>query len=182
MLIVRGRGLWRAAVRVAIRMLVTAACAAAVLAATIPAPAVSINVRWAPGLPDAGREALERRFALASGGLREGTTYQYRLLDPSSANIRALVEHPAVEDTANLNRTAFRPPLRQYRPFVVGASALAAGFTGGVMWTVAPSLIRRSRQPVNVSARAAAAVVGVAPWALVAAALLFVLAAAAGLL
>ncbi|MGE0447442.1 MAG: hypothetical protein AB7P99_19630 [Vicinamibacterales bacterium] len=177
-----GRRLWRAVIRVAVPATVATAGAAALFAVTITAPAVSINVRWAPELSQRDRVDLEQRFGLASGSRREGTTYQYQLLDPSSSNIRALVEHPAVDDTANLHRTAFRPPLRQYRPFLVATRAMLAGVAAGLVWAFGPAVVRRARRPVRLTSRAVVAAAGAAPWALIGAALLFILAAAAGLL
>ncbi len=69
---------------------------------------VYVNVRWAAGVDAAARQRLERRFGLADGEPREGTTWGYALVDPSRANIRALVEDPAAADTHQLHRTAFR--------------------------------------------------------------------------
>ena len=54
------------------------------------------------------RADLERTHSLTRGELREGTTWGYYVTDLSSANLRDLVESPAVEDTHNIHRTAFR--------------------------------------------------------------------------
>jgi hypothetical protein len=90
---------------------VLAAVAAAVgmwLATDAPGtPArVPIKVRWAAGAAD--REQMEVRFHLTAADFDEGTTWRYVLTDISTGNIRALVTHPAVEDTANLDRIAYR--------------------------------------------------------------------------
>jgi hypothetical protein len=69
---------------------------------------VYVNVRWAAGVDDQERQRLEQRFALVDGERREGTTWGYALVDRSRANIRALVEEPAVADTHQIHRTAFR--------------------------------------------------------------------------
>ena len=67
-----------------------------------------VHVRWAPSVDAAGRAQMERTYRLTRGELREGTTWGYYLTDVSSANLRALVENPGVEDTHNIHRTAFR--------------------------------------------------------------------------
>jgi hypothetical protein len=67
-----------------------------------------VHVRWAATV-DPGRQAeMERTHSLTRGERREGTTWGYYATDVSSANLRAIVEHPAVEDTHNIHRTAFR--------------------------------------------------------------------------
>ena len=67
-----------------------------------------VHVRWASAVNAAGREQMERTYHLTRGELREGTTWGYYVTDVSAANLRALVENPAVEDTHNIHRTAFR--------------------------------------------------------------------------
>jgi hypothetical protein len=86
---------------------------------------VYVNVRWATGVDDPARRTLEQRFGLTDGELREGTTWGYALTDRSRANIRALVEDPAVADTHQIHRTAFRVgyfaqrlPYRTPRPWI----------------------------------------------------------------
>jgi hypothetical protein len=59
-------------------------------------------------MTDADRPALESQFTLSAGQRTEGTTFRYTLADTSTANIRALVTHPSVEDTANIDRADFR--------------------------------------------------------------------------
>jgi hypothetical protein len=68
------------------------------------AAAPRVNVRWVAGLPDATRAGLEHRFALLAGKHHEGSTWTYDLGDPSSQNIRALIDHEAVEDTHYIDR------------------------------------------------------------------------------
>jgi hypothetical protein len=67
-----------------------------------------VHVRWAPDVDAATRTGLERTHSLTRGELREGTTWGYYVTDLSTANLRALVESPAVDDTHNIHRTAFR--------------------------------------------------------------------------
>jgi hypothetical protein len=85
---------------------------------------VYVNVRWADGVDAATRRVAETRFGLADGELREGTTWGYALTDRSRANIRALVEDPAVADTHQIHRTAFR----------VGYSAQRLPYRGPRAW------------------------------------------------
>jgi len=75
---------------------------------TFGARPVSVNVRWAAEVDPATRQQLEQRYRLADGEPREGTTWGYALTDLSRANIRALVGDPAVADTHQIHRTAFR--------------------------------------------------------------------------
>ena len=53
------------------------------------------------GLGDLGerRVELERQFQLNDGTQSDGTTWSYRLADPSAGNIRALVQQEQVADT-----------------------------------------------------------------------------------
>ena len=67
-----------------------------------------VHVRWAAAVDDGARQELERRHSLTRGELREGRTWGYYVTDLSSTNLQTLVENPAVEDTHNIHRTAFR--------------------------------------------------------------------------
>jgi hypothetical protein len=91
------------------------AAAAAILSATLDSGPVPMHVRWKPGIADADRVALEQRFRLTEGVVTEGTTRAYRLADTSTANIRAIVQHPSVDDTADINRIRFRPAFKYDR-------------------------------------------------------------------
>jgi hypothetical protein len=147
------------------RLLVTGlafwACAAlayGALRVTFGSRPVYVNVRWAADVDAAARQRLEPRFSLADGELREGTTWGYALTDRSRANIRALVEDPAVADTHQIHRTAFRVgyfaqrlPYRTPRPSipitleVLSLLALALGVVATVLGAVeytAPRLLR----------------------------------------
>jgi hypothetical protein len=73
----------------------------------VPSPtAPRINVRWTVSVPDEARLAIERHFSLLRGEAKEGRTWAYDLGDISRANVRALVAHPAIEDTHYLDRSA----------------------------------------------------------------------------
>ena len=67
-----------------------------------------VHVRWAPTVDEATRGQIERDHGLTRGEPREGRTWGYFLTDLTSPNIRDLVGLPAVEDTHNIHRTAFR--------------------------------------------------------------------------
>jgi hypothetical protein len=88
---------------------IAAAAAAGVLSLTLSSDPVPIHVRWKAGVSEAERTELEQQFGLTEGDFREGTTYAYRLANTSTDNIRALVQHPRVDDTAELNRIRYRP-------------------------------------------------------------------------
>jgi hypothetical protein len=116
-----------------------AVASAVVLWLALPLPAASVNVRWQESVADAERSALESRFHLTRGrpvpspveGPVEGRTWQYELVDYSRDNIRALVEHPAVEDTHRLDRARYQPtepPIP--RNWQVAGGALLAGAAG----------------------------------------------------
>lgn len=104
--------------RIARRLLVAAfvlwACAgAAFLTRTLTfgeRPAL-IHIRWAPAVDAAARAQHERKYSLGRPEFREGRTWGYALRDLSRANVTALVNDPAVEDTHNINRIKFRPGL-----------------------------------------------------------------------
>ena len=69
---------------------------------------VSVHVRWAPTIDAATRLQLEQRYRLARAEPSGDRTFSYALTDRSHDNIRNLVLDPAVEDTHEIDRTAFR--------------------------------------------------------------------------
>lgn len=89
-------------------LLIAAAAAFGVLRLAYGQRPAYVHVRWAPDVNEAARTGLERTHSLTRGELREGTTWGYYVTDLSTANLRAIVESPAVEDTHNIHRTAFR--------------------------------------------------------------------------
>ncbi len=113
-----------------------------------PPTPVTINVRWTATVSPAQRAELERRFQLNGGVLDGGTTWTYRLADPSTANIRDLVRHQAVDDTAHLNRVRFRPELSQDRTLQAAAAAGATGAVAGLAWLLLSGRLgRRADSP-----------------------------------
>ena len=89
-------------------LLIAAAVAFGALRLTYGQRPAYVHVRWAPRVDAAARAEMERTYSLTRGELREGATWGYYLTDVSSANLRALVENPGVDDTHNIHRTAFR--------------------------------------------------------------------------
>jgi hypothetical protein len=64
-----------------------------------------IHVRWRPSVDEVTRHALERQFRLDMLEHVEGLTWRYDLTDTSTENIRALVRHPSVDDTHEIERS-----------------------------------------------------------------------------
>jgi alpha-1,2-glucosyltransferase len=79
---------------------------------------VFMHVRWAPDVGDNARQQAELRYSLSEAERLEGRTWGYTLNDVSVTNVKALVEDPAVEDTQDVDRTAFRAsPAAERRPY-----------------------------------------------------------------
>lgn len=72
--------------------------------AILSTPATDVHVRWAPGVTPAQREQLEHKFLLSVPQDLGTRTWAYVMLDVSRSNINGLIDHPAVEDTAGLDR------------------------------------------------------------------------------
>ena len=93
---------------------------------------IFVHLRWAPDVDDTAREEAERRYSLSQPEALEGRTWGYTLSDLSTANIRALVSDPAVEDTQDIDRTAFRAsPTAEKRPYPPTDSLIPAS-----LWAV----------------------------------------------
>jgi hypothetical protein len=99
---------WRWLLAIGIGCLVAATGALVALERTLLPSAASVQVRWAPTADAIAKQAAELRYHLAESRELEGRTWSYLLTDTSYENLRALVGDPAVEDTANIDRTAFR--------------------------------------------------------------------------
>lgn len=76
------------------------------LATAEPAPV--IHVRWRPDVSDVDRAIAERQLLLANPEGTDARTFAYSVMDFSDANIRAIVTHPLIEDTHEIDRGAFR--------------------------------------------------------------------------
>ena len=66
-----------------------------------------VKVRWVPGVADDTRSATERDLSLVWREANEPRTVTYLLLDSNTENIRRIVQHPLVEDTAFIDRAAY---------------------------------------------------------------------------
>jgi hypothetical protein len=99
----------------------------AILSLTFPEVPVTIRVRWTSAVGEQERVELERHFELVDGRLKEATTWEYRLQNTATENIRALVQHERVEDTAYVDRSLFRPDVEQDRTRLVRRYSLVAG-------------------------------------------------------
>jgi len=90
---------------------------------------IFVHVRWAPDVDETAREEAERRYSLSQAEPLEGRTWGYTLNDLSTPNIKALVSDRAVEDTQDIDRTAFRASLAAARrPY--SASFMAVSLWG----------------------------------------------------
>lgn len=109
-------------------LLCAAAGTYAALRAAYGSRPVYIHVRWAPDTDGGIRRELEEQLGLTGGVLRGDTTWGYVLHDVSRDNIRALVTDPAVEDTHQLHRTAYRPGYFSPRlPYATSYPLIPAG-------------------------------------------------------
>ena len=121
---------------------VMTAAAAGVLSLTLSRDPVPVHVRWKRGTSDAERAALEQRFHLTEGVVTKGTTRAYLLADTSTGNIRAMVQHPSVEDTADVNRLRFRPAFAHDRDRRLIVFSVVAGALGAVAVLLTPGVAR----------------------------------------
>jgi len=124
-------------------VVITTAVAWGILSLAFPVERVDIHVRWAPEVTDARRVELERRFQLRDREQTDRTTWSYRLADPSTGNIRALVQDKQVEDTDGLDRNRYRPKpeiswIRRQRTMVV---FVASGILGAILFLILPVLL-----------------------------------------
>jgi hypothetical protein len=64
----------------------------------------TINIRWVTGITEAQRQQAERELSVVWQEAREPRTVRYFLIDADQANLRKIVVHSLVEDTAYINR------------------------------------------------------------------------------
>ena len=64
-----------------------------------------VYVRWREGVNETARAQNERQLKLLAGERYDGTTWAYDLVDPSPQRIGAIVAHPSVQDTGNIDRS-----------------------------------------------------------------------------
>jgi hypothetical protein len=79
----------------------------AVAWAVLESPAPVIDIRWRDGITASERSAAERQLFLDAGQSTAGV-WHYELTRPAPANIIAIVRHPEIADTHQLDRTAMR--------------------------------------------------------------------------
>jgi alpha-1,2-glucosyltransferase len=95
---------------------------------------VFIHVRWAPSVDEATRQGAEQRYRLSHGELLNGRTWGYTLSDASRANVRALITDAVIEDTQDLDRTAFRvSPSAPRRPYPASDSRIPVALWGATV-------------------------------------------------
>ena len=106
-------GLRRRAARIATALAIGALASVGATYYLTYEPAPSVRVRWRQDVTPAGRTQLERTFLLVNRVAHEGSTrtFRYDLLDTSQSNIEALVTHPAVEDTDDIDRQKYAVPI-----------------------------------------------------------------------
>ena len=131
--IVYGPRCWRAAAVVVASFAVVTGVIAGLLLLTWAVAPVHVHVRWTGGTTDAERGSLERQFQLTEGVNAEGTTWEYQLSNPSSRNIRAIVQHAQVDDTSHLNRIRYRPEFAQDRGRQILVYSVAGGAIGAIL-------------------------------------------------
>jgi hypothetical protein len=71
-----------------------------------PAAERRFNVRWAETVDAAARASAEQKYKLVRANPEGGATWSYVTEDEGHANIRALVDDPAVADTSGIDRAA----------------------------------------------------------------------------
>jgi hypothetical protein len=84
-------------------------CALPVTARLVAGPrGADVHVEWRPSVDAPTRERLTVRYRLENPRkLLDTYTWRYELVDPSTDNIRALVNDPAIEDTHEIDREAY---------------------------------------------------------------------------
>jgi hypothetical protein len=64
----------------------------------------TVNVRWVSGVNDQRRFEAEQDLSLVWFEPKEPGTVSYFLMDANAENVRRIVAHPLIEDTAFINR------------------------------------------------------------------------------
>jgi len=124
-------------------------------------------VRWRPEVSASQRAALEHRFHLTRGEVRDATTWSYELDDQSFVNIRAMVRDASVDDTAYINRRLYRPAFANDRAARIVAGGLMAGAAAALIaWFASRGPI--SARTVRLDERTVARITGLVPAALIA--------------
>jgi hypothetical protein len=66
-----------------------------------------IHVRWVADVDDEDRRGIEALLSMVPRQPLGDQTWQYELLDASTRNLAAIVTHPRIEDTQNIDRRAY---------------------------------------------------------------------------
>ena len=96
------------------------------------APGAAVNIRWQSSVDAVERQRLETEWQLIDGQEVSPSTWRYDLTAPSEGRLRAIVEHPAVADTHDIDRQrhtvapAARRTARRHGLITVGG-AVAVG-------------------------------------------------------
>ena len=94
------------------------------------APGAAVNIRWQSSVDAAERQRLETEWQLVDGQEVSPSTWRYDLTAPSEGRLRAIVEHPAVADTHDIDRQRYtveaRRTARRHGLITVGG-AVAVG-------------------------------------------------------
>ena len=70
-------------------------------------PGAMVNIRWQPSVDAAERQRLETEWQLVDGREVSPSTWRYDLTAPSEGRLRAIVGHPAVADTHDIDRQRY---------------------------------------------------------------------------
>ena len=71
------------------------------------APGAAVNIRWQSSVDAVERQRLETEWQLVDGQEVSPSTWRYDLTAPSEGRLRAIVGHPAVADTHDIDRQRF---------------------------------------------------------------------------
>jgi 4-amino-4-deoxy-L-arabinose transferase-like glycosyltransferase len=119
--------------------------ATAILYIVFPAPDVRVSIQWKASVDDEAMGPLERDLGLTEGRELNGAIWRYALVDLSPANIRAIVNNPNIESTANLDRVRLQP--EGLLPASRGVQALQRGAIAGVLISLVLLLTNRRDMP-----------------------------------
>jgi hypothetical protein len=84
-----------------------------------------VYVRWAENLDADERATREAAYGLIRGEIRDGRTWGYYLTDGSRANVQALVQDGAVDDTHQIDRQTFAVQSPPDGPYARGPAWVA---------------------------------------------------------
>jgi hypothetical protein len=127
---------WRALGHLAAVFALVTSLAWGILSLAWPKTPVHVHVRWKPDVTETQRIELERRFQLIDSQPGDGVTWEYQLVDSSTANIKAIVQNERVDDTAHLNRIRYSPEFAQDRSRQILAYSVGTGGAVSLLFLV----------------------------------------------